>query len=314
MPIKLPKDFPARKRLLESGINSLEFERAENQEIRPLRIVLFNLMPTKVNTETQILRLLSTSSIQIEPYFLKTESYQPTHFSKHLDRFYINFSDIKDKQFDALIITGAPVEEINFEDVKYWDEFVEIKKWANKNVFATLHICWGASAGLYVDFGIEKIIANKKLFGIFPYQVLMHNRLTAGFDDTVMIPQSRWFRENHQQLRKAITGGKLMELVGSTQLQTEDNKPLPQANILATPNLRKSYILGHLEYTRNTLLEEYLRDVEANKENITVPENYFYNNEPGQKIAVTWSSTARIFFINWIDFIYQETPYNLKDL
>jgi homoserine O-succinyltransferase len=307
MPIRLPSKFPAGKRLRQERIETMDFDRASSQEIRPLKVVLFNLMPTKIDTEVQLLRLMSRSSIQIEPVFLRTATYKPSHDSMHLDSFYVEFDDIKDQQFDAIIITGAPVEQLKFDDVQYFDEFVKIVKWSESNVFAKLFICWGAQAGLYVDFDVEKQLLEQKIFGVYPHKVAKSARghhLTRGFDDIIYIPQSRHSGLNARQVQEKIDCGELMSLIESSALGF---------NVLATPDSRKVYVLGHFEYDRNTLKNEYVRDLERGM-SLDVPKNYFPGDDPKLAPNVTWRSHANLFFVNWINFIYQETPYDLREL
>ncbi|MDR2538261.1 MAG: homoserine O-succinyltransferase, partial [Bifidobacteriaceae bacterium] len=252
MPIRLPADFPSAEKLNQEGVFTHTYERAFSQEIRPLKIALLNLMPTKIDTEVQLLRLLSLSSIQIEPLFLKTSSHQTKYGAEHLDKFYVDFPSISNQRFDAIIITGAPLEQLDFEQVDYWDELVEVVHWANDNVFAELFICWGAQAGLYIDFGIQKTMLEQKLFGVFDYTTSGQHRLTRGFDDVIRIPQSRFSELNHSDLAKVIASGKLIPLLTDTH---------GTPNIITTPHTHKTYLLGHLEYDRETLDIEYRRDL-----------------------------------------------------
>lgn len=314
MPIRLPLGFPSIESLKDEGIESLSFEQADRQDIRPLKVVLFNLMPTKIDTEVQIMRLLSHSSIQIEPIFLKVSTYQPKHFEDHLDRFYASFSEIKDQRFDAIIITGAPVEQLEFEDVEYWSEFCEIIEWANTNVFASLYICWGAQAALYIQHRVEKELLNEKISGIYQHIISPDEKereriskqfsIVRGLDDEFFIPQSRYTKVNELQVEELVKRGELVCLAKNSKYGS---------NILATPDSRKVYVIGHLEYDRETLDKEYHRDLEKGIEP-RIPENYYFNNDPNNQPIMSWKSTANVIFSRWIDFVYQETPYDLNSL
>ncbi|MDR1447895.1 MAG: homoserine O-succinyltransferase [Candidatus Ancillula sp.] len=304
MPIRLPAQFPAAHRLGEEGIATLTHMRAVTQDIRPLQVIIMNLMPAKVDTEVQLLRLLSNSSIQIESYFLRTVTHNVKYEAEHLDRFYVDFNDIINKKFDAIIITGAPLEQLAFEEVDYWDELVKVINWASNNVFAELFICWGAAAGLYVDFGVEKVNLSEKISGIFQHTKCRMNRLTRGFDDVFNIPHSRYTMPDPQQLNELVEQGKLITLVDS---------PETSATILTTPHMHKTYILGHLEYDRETLDTEYRRDLRRGI-NAKIPRNYYPNDDYMETPQFSWRATASLFFGNWIDYVYQETPYDLSKL
>lgn len=310
MPIRLPLGFPSVERLKNEGIESLSYERANKQDVRPLKVVLFNLMPTKIATEVQILRLLSRSSIQIEPVFLKTSTYSPKHSKEHLEKFYVDFESIESEKFDAIIITGAPVEQLKFEDVEYWDEFKKIVSWANRNVFSSFYICWGAQAGLYVDYGIDKVALNEKISGVYPLNPVYKNGkkscvvLSRGLDDVFWAPQSRWTKLDESKLQKLIDENKLCAVA-----KGED----AGINIISTKDHRKVYVIGHFEYERNTLKDEYQRDLE-NGLNPKVPVNYFLDDNPNNSVKMLWKSAANLIFLNWIDFVYQETLYDLSKL
>jgi homoserine O-succinyltransferase len=344
VPIRLPNQFPARDRLALEGIDALSFERAAAQDIRPLKVVLFNLMPTKIDTEVQLLRLLSRSSIQIEASFLRAATHEAKHGADHLDRFYVDFDDIKDDKFDAIIITGAPVEQLPFDEVDYWSEFEKVVHWANNNVFAELFICWGAAAGLQVDFGVGKEVLDEKLFGVYPHKLApessavvtshggettsANHPLMRGFDDVFNIPNSRFIKPDAADLERVLGEGKLIPLAVSDEIGV---------NILTTPHIHKTYVLGHFEYDRETLDAEYRRDtVSENDPNenkafievgplcspkipksqpgVKLPVNYYPSDDPTQQPNFSWRSHANLFFMNWIDYIYQETPYDLADL
>lgn len=308
MPIKLPKNFPAKENLEKEGIESLSFTRAQSQDIRPLRIALLNLMPTKVATETQILRLLSSSSIQIEAYFLKLGSHKTKYGEKHLNQFYVSFDDVKNQFFDGLIITGAPVEQLDYEDVDYFSELKTVLSWAKNHVFSRFYICWGAQAGLFVNYGVNKVIYDHKVFGVYHHKVTTQarkcNHLTRGFDDEVMIPHSRHSGVNQDQIDELIKNKTLHCAVYSDELG-----PV----ILATNNIRDVYLIGHMEYDKETLDIEYKRDLEKGQP-ISVPKNYYIDDNPNLPIIRKWCSHANLLFNNWIDFVYQSTPYSLEEL
>jgi homoserine O-succinyltransferase len=304
MPIRLPENFPAKHNLTCEGIETLAFSRATHQDIRPLKIILLNLMPTKITTETQILRLLSCSSIQIEPLFLRMGTHNVKYGANHIEQFYFDFADIENEYFDGLIITGAPVEKLDFQNVDYWDELVRITKWAKSHVFATLFICWGAQAGLYINYGVEKVLYSQKVFGVFEHQTKHLCSLTRGFDDLIMIPHSRYSGVNQEQLEKLIDQKQLNNLVASKQLG-----PV----ILSTKNHQETYVIGHMEYDKETLDLEYSRDLKTDVP-VELPTNYYFHNNPADGIHVSWKAHANLFFSNWIDSIYQNTPFDLAEL
>lgn len=304
MPIKIPNDLPAAETLLKEHVFVMNENMAFHQDIRPLKIAIMNLMPTKIVTETQLLRLLSNTPLQVEPTLL----HPATHVSKntslsHLNAFYLTLDDVKDQKFDGLIITGAPVEQMPFEEVGYWEELCRLMEWSRKNVTTTFHICWGAQAGLYYHYGIDKYQMDKKLFGIFEHK--SHNRvarLLRGFDDCFYVPHSRY-----------------------TGVKMEDVEKHPELDILATSeeaglcicsshDRRQIFMLGHLEYDRDTLKIEYQRDKEKGLE-IDVPQNYFPNDDPTAKPYFKWKSHAYLLYANWLNYyVYQATPYNLSDI
>ena len=304
MPIKIPNELPAYKTLTNENIFIMSETRAISQDIRPLRIAIVNLMPTKIDTETQLMRLLGNTALQVEVELLHTKSYESKNISKeHLRAFYKTFDDVKDQSFDGMIITGAPVEQLPFEQVDYWNELCEIMEWSKRHVHSTLHICWGAQAGLYYHFGIQKYPLEKKLFGIFPHKVVRKSSiLFRGFDDVFMVPHSR-----------------------HTTIRQEDIKACPALKILATSeqaglyaistkNGRQIFITGHSEYDAETLKREYLRDKNAGLP-IDVPVNYFPGNDDTKAPIVSWRSHANLLFSNWLNyFVYQTTPYNLNKL
>lgn len=304
MPIKIPNDLPAVKVLNDENIFVMTETRAITQDIRPLKILLLNLMPKKIETETQLSRLLGNSPLQVDFEFIHTKS----HFSKntsaeHLFTFYKTFNDIKDQTFDGMIITGAPVEQMPFEEVEYWQELCEIMEWTKTHVHSTFHICWGAQAALYYHYGIKKYALPEKLFGIFPHKVdYKKSILFRGFDDEFMVPQSR-----------------------HTTVKTEDVAACPELKILAssercgiyaaaTAGGKQIFITGHSEYDADTLKNEYLRDLNAGLP-IKMPENYFADNNPENEPVVTWRSHANLLYSNWLNyFVYQTTPYNISEI
>ncbi len=304
MPIKIPNELPAYKTLTNENIFIMDETRAITQDIRPLRIAIVNLMPTKIDTETQLMRLLGNTALQVEVELLHTKSYESKNISKeHLRTFYKTFDDVKDQSFDGMIVTGAPVEQLPFEEVEYWEELCEIMEWSKRHVHSTLHICWGAQAGLYYHFGIDKHPLDKKLFGVFPHKVVRKSSiLFRGFDDVFMVPHSR-----------------------HTTILQEDVKACPALKILAaseeaglyaisTKNGRQIFITGHSEYDAETLNREYLRDKNLGLP-IDVPKNYFPNDDDSKSPRVTWRSHANLLFSNWLNyFVYQTTPYNLNEL
>lgn len=302
MPIIIPKDLPARKVLKKENVFVMNTKRAIHQDIRALEILVLNLMPTKKQTETQLLRLLSNTPLQINVTFLTTETYKPQNISKaHLESFYKTFREIKDLKFDGMIITGAPVEKMNFEDVGYWDELTKIMDYSQENVTSVLHICWGAQAGLYHHYGIQKFEQEKKTFGVFKHKIdKPKNSLLNGFDDYFYAPHSRYTKNKLDDL---INHDKLNVLAHSDEVGlllaiSKDNK-----NIFST---------GHLEYTKDILHKEYLRDLN-NGIKMSLPKNYYTNNSVGEAINNKWRSHAYLLFMNWINYyIYQKTPYNLN--
>ena len=302
MPIKIPNDLPAVKTLAEENIFVMTETRAITQDIRPLKILLLNLMPTKIATETQFSRLLGNTPLQVELELMHTSSHKATHVSEdHLLAFYKTFDEVRDNYYDGMIITGAPVEHLPFEDVEYWQELVEIMEWTKTHVHSTLHICWGAQAGLYYHYGIEKYPLESKLFGVFPHVAdYKQSMLFRGFDDVFMVPQSR-----------------------HTTVKREDVEACPDLKILASSDEcgvyavmgkknRQIFITGHSEYDALTLNSEYVRDVNLGRP-ITVPKNYYKDNDPKNDPIVSWRSHANLLFSNWLNyFVYQTTPYDVS--
>jgi len=302
MPIIIPKDLPAHASLNKEKIFVMDKKRAVEQDIRPIEIAILNLMPTKEETETQLLRLLGNSPLQVNITFIKTSSYEPTHTSKdHLNKFYKDLEDVKKMNFDGMIVTGAPVETIPFEEVKYWDELKEIMDFAETNVTSAIYICWGAQAALYHKFGINKIELDKKMFGIFPvHAVVEHDMLLKGMDDVFYIPNSRHTKIDEDAVKKCKKIKVLAEsdISGIAICKTHDNKSF--------------FFTGHSEYDRDTLKKEYLRDKNKGLD-IDEPVNYFVNGNIDE-INMSWKSTANLLFYNWLNYyVYQVTPYDLNN-
>lgn len=300
MPIIIPKGLPAYKSLSDEKIFVMDEARAVRQDIRPIEIAILNLMPTKETTETQLIRLLSNSPLQINVTLIKTDSYEPTHVSiGHMIRFYKTLDEIKKMKFDGMIVTGAPVETIPFEEVKYWKELEQIFDFADKNVTSTIYICWGAQAALYHKFKIAKQVLPDKLFGVYPaHAVVANDMLLKGMDDTFYIPTSRHTRIDEDALKKTPQIKVLAESdeAGVVIAKTVDNKSF--------------FFTGHSEYDRFTLCNEYLRDLEKGLP-IHKPVNYFIGDSL-DKIDMKWRSTANLLFYNWLNYyVYQVTPFNL---
>jgi len=304
MPIKIPNNLPAVNILAKENIFVMNETRALSQDIRPLKFVIVNLMPTKIETETQLLRLLSNTPLQMEITLLKMNSYISKNISEeHMKNFYKTFDDIKNEKFDGLIITGAPVETLEFEKVDYWKELTEILKWSNKHVFSTLYICWGAQAGLYYHYGIKKYPLKEKLFGIYPLTLNDSSiALFRGFDEIFYIPQSRHTEVKEEDINKI------------EELEILAKSPEAGVSIVRTKDKRKIFVTGHMEYDRMTLADEYERDIRLGRE-IRVPFNYYPEDNPEKTPPFKWRGHANLFFINWINHhVYQETPYNLDEL
>lgn len=304
MPIKIPNDLPAVKTLAEENIFVMTEKRAITQDIRPLKILLLNLMPKKIETETQLSRLLGNSPLQVDLELIHTKSHQSKNTSaEHLFTFYKTFDDVKHLTFDGMIITGAPVEQLEFTEVEYWDELCEIMEWSKTHVHSTLHICWGAQAGLYYHYGIDKKPLDKKMFGIFPHKTdYKQSILFRGFDDVFMIPHSR----HTTVLREDIKKVKELKILASSE----------EAGVFAITNKggRQIFITGHPEYDADTLKNEYIRDVNEGKP-IEIPVNYFPNNDPSKPPLVSWRSHANLLYSNWLNyFVYQTTPYDITTI
>lgn len=303
MPIKVVQGLPVAENLLEEGVNVIQEKRALNQNIRPLRLAILNLMPTKEATEIQLLRLIGGTPLQIEVDLLHTASYESKNVSvNHLNKFYKTFEEIKDSYYDGLIITGAPIEHLSFQEVEYHEELVEILKWSEDHVYSRFFICWAAQFTLNHYFNIEKVTLPKKLFGIYNFQVVRPSSpYLRGFNDVYSIPESRHTAADAKQIEQE----KGLEVLSKDSILGPD--------IVASSDQRDLYIFGHLEYDRYTLDLEYKRDL-AKKEEITAPENYYLNDNPSLEPVVSWRSYAYILFSNWINETYQNTPYDLAEL
>ena len=302
MPIRIPDSLPARSTLEGENIFVMTEYRALHQDIRPLKLLILNLMPTKIVTETQLLRKLSNTPLQVEIDLLRAISHDAKNVDEgHLRSFYVGHEDIRDRFYDGMIITGAPVENLDFKDVDYWPELCEIMEWSKTHVHSTFHICWGAQAGLYYHYGISKYSLTEKMFGIFEHRILKPNSpFFRGFDDTFMAPHSRY-----------------------TEVRAGDIEKVPELELLAVSdkagvfavknrNSRQFFILGHPEYDRETLDLEYRRDVEKGKK-IAVPENYFPGDDPSRPPIVSWRAHAQLMYTNWLNYyVYQTTPYEIS--
>jgi homoserine O-succinyltransferase len=302
MPIRIPENLPAKETLNNENIFVMGEMRAIHQDIRPLQIAILNLMPTKIATETQILRLLGNSSLQVEITLLRTETYQSRNTpEEHLVAFYQTFSQVEKRKFDGLIITGAPVEQMPFEEVDYWSELTRIIDWSHSHVFSTLFVCWGAQAALYHQFGVPKYPLPGKMFGVFPHHICQKNvKLLRGFDDIFYAPHSR-----HTEIR-ASDIAKVPEL----ELLSESDEA--GVYIVGTRDQRQVFVTGHSEYDPFTLKTEYDRDVKLGLP-ISVPRNYYPNDDPSQTPVVRWRGHSNLLYVNWLNYyVYQETPYNLE--
>lgn len=304
MPIRIPNNLPAFAVLNKENIFVMADNVAEHQDIRPLKVAILNLMPKKIETETQILRLLSNTPLQVDIELIQMAS----HISKttpqdHLTKFYKTFEDVRGERFDGMIITGAPVEKMEYEQVDYWDELCAIMKWTTTNVFMTMHICWGAMAGLYYHYGIPKYNLEKKISGVFPHRCLEPDSLLLkGFDDTFMVPQSRYTEIRREDVERA------------SMLRLLTYSEETGVHIVADRLGRQLFITGHSEYDRWTLANEYFRDVDKGLD-ISVPCNYFPNDNPTLRPLNSWKGHANLMFSNWLNYcVYQKTPFDLKNL
>ncbi len=304
MPIRIPDNLPAAETLTNENIFIMTEDRASHQDIRPLEIVILNLMPTKIVTETQLLRLIGNSPLQVNVTLLRMRSHTSKNTSEeHLATFYKTFDDIREERFDGLIITGAPVEQMDFEEVNYWEELKAIMDWSKHNVFATLHICWAAQAGLYYHYGVPKYPLAQKMFGVFPHTVNIRNiKLLRGFDDVFFAPHSR-----HTEIKRED-----IEKVPELMILSESSEA--GVYIVQSRDGRQTFVTGHSEYDPLTLKTEYDRDIGRGLD-IQVPRNYYPDDDPQKMPVVRWRGHANLLFCNWLNYyVYQETPYNLNDL
>ncbi|CAM3993421.1 homoserine O-acetyltransferase MetA [Lederbergia lenta] len=301
MPINIPKEMPAREILEKEKIFVMDEERAITQDIRPLNILILNLMPEKQKTEVHLLRLLGNTPLQVNVSFLHMETHESKNVSKsHLDQFYTTYSDVKDKYFDGMIITGAPIEHLQFEDVNYWEELKKIMEWTKTRVTSVMHICWGAQAALFYHYGIDKFKLSEKVFGIFPHQISDRTiKLVRGFDDHFPAPHSRY---------TSVHEDEILAHPELTLLSSGDAGPF----IITSKDGKNIMITGHLEYETTTLNEEYQRDLEKGI-TIAPPENYFPNDDPSEKPVNSWRSHSHLLFSNWLNYyVYQQTPFDWK--
>ena len=304
MPIKIPNELPATATLRSENIFVMTETRALSQNIRPLQILLLNLMPTKIDTETQLARVLGNTPLQIELELIAPSGHVSKNTSQeHMLTFYKSFEDVKERTFDGLVITGAPVELLDFEEVDYWPELCQIMEWSKTHVHSTLHICWGAQAGLYYHYGIKKHTLSRKLFGVFEHTVEDPNYiLFRGFDDTFLVPHSR----NTTVIREDIEAVEGLKVLAAS----------PEAGVYAVKNEGSSqvFLMGHLEYDRDTQKREYVRDVAAGVD-IQIPKNYFPNDDPKREPVVNWRSCAHLLYANWLNYcVYQTTPYDITTI
>ena len=304
MPLRLPDKLPAIELLKRGNIFVMDNTRATTQDIRPLKIVILNLMPLKITTETDLIRLLSNTPLQMEVSFMKLKSHTPKNTPiEHMMMFYRDFEKMRDEKFDGMIITGAPVEQMDFEDVNYWDEISTIFDWARNHVTSTLYICWAAQAGLYYHYGIPKYPLEKKMFGVFRQHTLCpHLPIFRGFDDVFYMPHSR-----HTEVRKE-------DILANPELTLIADSPENGVSMVMARGGREFFITGHMEYASNTLDNEYKRDKDI-RDDVDMPVNYYRDNNPDKEPLVTWRAHANLLYHNWINYyIYQETPYDISQI
>lgn len=304
MPLIIPNQLPAAESLQKENIFTMDQARAMTQDIRPLKIVIVNLMPTKIATETQLARVLANSPLQVEMTLVQMDSHASTHISQeHMDTFYKTLDEIKHDYFDGMILTGAPVEQMPYEQVDYWKELCEIFEFCKTHVYSNMFICWGAQAALYYYFGIDKHLLDQKVFGVFEHKVTRaYNPLMRGFDSLFYAPHSR-----HTEIKKE-------EILEHPELRILAESEEVGPHIISTDNGRQIFVLGHQEYDKDTLAGEYFRDVNKGLD-IKVPANYFKNNDPKQEILFRWRAHANLLFSNWLNYyVYQTTPYDLKQM
>ncbi|MBP3217677.1 MAG: homoserine O-succinyltransferase [Lachnospiraceae bacterium] len=303
MPIKIQNDLPVKEILEKENLFVVDETRAIHQDIRPLEIAILNLMPKKEDTELDLLRMISNTPLQVNITFMRMSSHESAHTSRnHLQQFYYTFDELRRRHFDGLIITGAPVEQMEYEEVDYWPELCEVMEWSSTHVTSTFHICWGAQAGLYFHHGLQKKLLKEKLSGVYRHKVY-HRKdpLVRGFDDYFLIPHSRYTTVPHE----AIKACKDLKVLAES----------PEAGVLliTARGGREVYVMGHPEYDRYTLRDEYVRDVKKGI-NPKIPINYFPDDDPEQKPLLEWRSHSQLLYSNWINMVYQETPYELEDI
>ena len=302
MPLRLPDKLPAIELLKHENIFVMDDSRAHNQDIRPLKIAILNLMPLKITTETDLIRLLSNTPLQLEISFMKLRSHTPKNTPiEHMMMFYRDFEQMRNEKYDGMIITGAPVETLDFEDVTYWDEMQDIFQWARTHVWSTMYICWAAQAGLYFHYGVPKYPLEKKMFGIFPQQMLEPQLpIFRGFDDLFMMPHSR-----HTELHRD-------DILARPELTLLAESKQSGVSMVMARGGREFFITGHLEYAPDTLDKEYRRDKDV-RDDVELPLNYYRNDDPSQKPLVTWRAHANLLYSNWINYyVYQEPPYDIN--
>ena len=304
MPLIIPRALPAYRALSDENVFVMHRERAHSQDIRPLRILILNLMPTKIVTETQLARLLANSPLQVQLTFLQTATHSTTHTPpEHMKAFYKTFDAVKHERFDGLIITGAPVEDMDYEQVDYWDELCTIMEYSKENVFSTIHLCWGALAGLYYHFGVRKVHLDRKMFGVFEHRLTRPaNPLVRGFDEVFYAPHSRWAGLNRADI----------DACGALRILAESDVAGPM--LLSTESGRQIFVIGHPEYDKYTLDAEYKRDVAAGRD-IRVPVNYYPDDDPAKEPLFRWRAHGYLLYANWLNYyVYQNTPYDLDRL
>ncbi|MDD7282158.1 homoserine O-succinyltransferase [Floccifex sp.] len=303
MPINIQNGLPAKTILENEKIFAIEDDSARKQRVRPIQLVILNLMPKKIETETQILRLISKSPLQVSIDFMKIDAHKSKNTSEdHLVKFYKDYHAFLDNYYDCMIITGAPVEHLDFEQVDYWDSLCEIMEWSKIHVFSTMHICWGAQAGLYYHYGIQKQLLDEKMFGIFPHHLEdEYDFLTNGFDEYHNTPHSRHTKIDEEALAK------------EKRLVVLSKGEKTGSNIIVTKDYRQIFVTGHFEYGVETLAQEYFRDIKEHKP-IHIPENYFINDDPNNKPILTWRSHANLLYRNWLNYVYQVTPYHIENI
>ncbi len=304
MPLRLPDRLPAIDLLKQENIFVMDDTRAHAQDIRPLKIAILNLMPLKITTETDLIRLLSNTPLQLDINFMKLKSHTPKNTPiEHMMMFYRDFEEMRHEKYDGMIVTGAPVEQLEFEDVSYWDEIQDIFAWARTHVTSTLYICWAAQAGMYYHYNVLKYPLPMKMFGIFPQKILDPKLpIFRGFDDEFMMPHSR-----HTEVRRE-------DILANPELTLLSESEESGVSIVMARGGREFFITGHLEYSPNTLDNEYKRDKDI-RDDVALPKNYYRNDDPEQGPKVTWRSHANLFYTNWVNYyVYQETPYNIEEI